>query len=307
MANDITALDAKLKSYLSANRDELISQALFNSKATSLFSLMTGVKNPQAIIRVDVNAPLQDGSACGFTADGDDEYTNRVITPVAVAVQKEWCPKDFLQSYKAQDIAIAAGRETMPYEEKILTLLSEKIADNIENLVLSGDTNNGDLMDGFATLVAADITNSVIPAGNVVAKGSDDVLTRCQKLWAACSADLGRRESTEIWLPIGMYKTLHTELANANAFHIWKEYEGEYLMTMPAVPGLKIRGVSGLSDSADVIYLFDTKEVFYAVDLENQTEVFDFWFSQDNQTFRFNCQMMVGLNYAIPENIYVNQ
>ena len=46
MANDLTALDAKLKSYLSANRDELISRALFNSKATQYMSLMTGVKNP---------------------------------------------------------------------------------------------------------------------------------------------------------------------------------------------------------------------------------------------------------------------
>lgn len=305
MANDLTALDAKLKSYLSANRDELISRALFNSKATQYMSLMTGVKNPTAIIRVDVAAPLQDGSSCGFTADGDDTYTNRVITPVAVAVQKEWCSKDFLQSYKAQDIAIAAGRENMPYEEKIMTLLTEQIANNIETLVMSGDTGNSDLMDGFATLVANDITNTVIPAANVIAKGSDDILTRCQKLWQACPAALSNR--AEIWMPISMYKTLHTELANANAIHIWEEFDGEFVMTLPSVPGVKIRGISSLSDSADVIYLLDPKNVYYAVDLENQSEVFDFWFSRDNQTFRFNCQMMVGINYAIPEDIFVNQ
>lgn len=299
---DITSLDSALKNYLSANRDQLIAKALFNNKASKFFNLMTGVKNPQAIIRVDVEAPLQDGSTCGFNPDGDDVYSNRTITPVAVCVQKEWCPKDWLQTYKAQDVAIAAGRETMPYEEKISNLVAERISDNIEKLIMEGDTNNSDLMDGFETLVETDITNNVIPAGNVVAKGTDDIYTRCQKLWQACDAELMKR--AEIWMSIANFKALINNLVNSNLYHIFEVHDGSYEMTLPGTSTL-VRGISSIT--ADKIYMFDPKEVYYAVDLENQEEVFDIWYSKDNQKFRLNCEMMVGLNYAIPENIYVNK
>lgn len=302
MAYDISTLDSKLKDYLSVNKDELISKALLNSKATSRFTLMTGVKNPSAIVRVDVEAPLQDGSQCGFNPDGDDVYTNRVITPAAVCVQKQWCPKDWLNSYKAQDLAIAAGRENMPYEEKISELLVANIANNIEKEVMEGDTSNNGLIDGFETLVENDITNNVIPASNVIAKGSDSVFTRCQKLWNACDPELMNR--AEIWMSIANFKTLLTDLANANLFHIWEQYNGDFVMTLPGTTTM-VYGMSSIT--TDKIYMFDPKETYYGVDLENQNEVFDIWFSQDDQVFKFNWQGMIGVNYAIPENIYVNK
>lgn len=302
MAIDISNLDSKLKSYLDANRDELLSKALFNSKATTYFSLVTGVKNPQAITILSVEAPLQDGTNCGFSADGDDTFTDRVLTPVPIAVQKEWCPKDWLQTYKAQDLAVAAGRENLPFEEKILNQLAEQISKNVESLVMEGDTNNGDLMDGFETLVEADITSTAIPAGNVIAKASDNVLTRCQKLWNACDAALLDR--AEIWMSVANFKTLLTDLINSNLYHIWEQYEGKFEMTLPGTTTI-VRGISSIT--ADKIYMFDPKNVFYGVDLENQLEVFDLWFSRDDQLFKLNCQMVVSINYAFPEQIYVNK
>ena len=301
MAYDITNLDAKLKNYLEANRDELISKALFNSKATQYFTLMTGVKNPQALVRVDVEAELQDGSTCGFNPDGDDVYTNRTITPVAVTVQKEWCAKDWLQTYKAADVAFAAGRETMPWEEKILNQLAEKISDKIEKLVMEGDTTNSDLMDGLLTVIANDYAASVIPSGNKIAKGSDDIFTRCQKLWSA--ADDYVTNNGEIWMSIANFKTMLVQLANDNLFHIFETYDGKYELILPGT-NMTVRGISSIT--ADTILCFVPGDVFYSVDLENQEEIFDVWFSKDNQKFRFNNFEMVGIQYAIPEQIYFN-
>ena len=119
---DITNLDAKLKNYLSANKDELISKAVFNSKSSRLLNLQTGVKNPTAIVRLDSSVTLADGTTCGFNATGEDVFTNRTLTPAFIKVNKQFCPKDFLNTWKASDVKMAAtGQDdNMPFEQQII-------------------------------------------------------------------------------------------------------------------------------------------------------------------------------------------
>lgn len=303
MAYVITNLDAKLKNYLEVNKDELIAKAIFNNGASDSYSLQTGVKNPTAIVRLDVTAPLQDGSSCGFSASGDDTFTDRILTPVAVAVMKEYCTRTLLNSWKASDIAFTAGRETMPYEEKVLALIAEQINKNVEDLLMNGDTNNGDLLDGLLTLIDADITGGVIPAANDIAKSTDDVLTRCQKLWAACPAEI--MPQAEIWMSVANYKTLINELVNANLFHIYEVHEdNKFEMTLPGTTTV-IKGQSAIT--TDDIIMLDPKNVYKGVDIENGEEEFDFWYDKSSQTFKLNVWFELAINYLFPEEIFINR
>ena len=299
-------LDSKLTNYLEANRDELIAKSIFNSHASDLFTLQTGAKNATPLVNVNIETPIKNGSKCEFDPEGEDTFTDRIITPAPLSVQKEFCPKDLLGSWKSRDIAFTAGRETMPFEEFFMEKIAENISNEVENLIMAGDTtgSNADAMDGLLTLIDADITNDVIPAANVIAKGSDDILTRCQKLWAVC--DAATMKNAEIWMSIGMYKQLILDIQNANNVNVYVVDGGEFTMTLPGTSTV-IRGLSSIPDTADVILMLDPKNVVKSVDVENATEQFDFWYSKDDQVFKFNWFAYIGVNYAMPEAIYVNE
>lgn len=303
----ISALDSRLKQYLDVNRDELISKALFTSPTSKMLNIMTGVKGTKALVRLDSSIVLQDGSQCSFNAQGADEFSNRNITTVPVAVHKEFCPKDLLGTWANFDIRMGATRqdEGMPFEEEIINKNMEVLANTLETKIWQGDTNNGDLFDGFYTMMDADVTNSVIPAGNVIAKGSDDIFTRCQKLWVAM--DPAMAKNAVILMSVSKFKAMIVELAQSNMYHIFEEIEeGSYEISMPGAAGTKIMGITGL-EGLDVILAVDMNELYLGCDLQSDSEDVEFFFSQDDRVFKFLVEFVIGVQYAIPEHIYLNR
>lgn len=304
---NVEDLNSKLTNYLEANRDELIAKTIFNNHASDHFNLMVGVKNPTALISVDIKTPVKDGSDCGFNPDGEDVFSDRIITPAALTVQKEFCTKTLLGSWKSKDISFTAGRETMPFEEFFMEKIAENINAEVERLIMAGDTSasDPDPMEGLINLINDDIDDNIIPAANVIAKGSDDILTRCQKLWAACDAET--LKNAEIWMSVGMYKQLILDIQNANNVNVYVVDGGEYTMTLPGTSTV-IRGISSMPDSADMIIMTDFEaNVTKSVDVENATERLDVWYSKDDQVFKMNWFAYIGVNYANPETIYVNE
>ncbi len=307
----ITNLDSKLKSYLSANKDELISKAVFNSKTSRLLNLQTGVKTPTAIVRLDSSVTLADGTTCGFSATGEDVFTNRVLTPSFIKVNKTFCSKDFINSWKAADVKIAAtGQENnMPFEEQIIDANLNQLGAIVEKLIWQGDTTNGTgnmaLADGLYTRMDADITASVIPAANVIAKGTDTVWQRVQKLWLAL--DPAMAGNATILMSVSNFKQMIIDLTNSNMYHIFEEItEGEYRISMPGAAGTTIRGIEGL-EGLDVIIATPLDNLYLGVDLENDAEEVDLFYSQDDRVFKLVIEFVVATNYAIPEYIYVNR
>lgn len=307
----ISNLDAKLRNFLTANKDELVSKAVFNSKSSRLLNLQTGVKNPTAIVRLDSSVTLADGTACGFNATGEDVFTNRVLTPAFIKVNKQFCPKDFLNSWKATDVKMAATSENggMPFEEQIIDANLNQLGAIVEKLIWQGDktqgTGNMALADGLYTLMDADITASVIPAANVLAKGTDTIWQRVQKLWLAL--DPAMAGNATILMSVSNFKQLIIDITNSNMYHIFTEIsEGEYNISMPGAAGTTIRGIEGL-EGLDVIIATPMDNLYYGVDLEGDAEDVDLFYSQDDRVFKMVIEFVVATNYAIPEYIYVNR
>ena len=86
----ITNLDSRLKTYLETNGVEVLTKALFNSESAKYFNIQTGVTAEQPIIRLDSTITLADASNCGFTATGSDTFTNRLLSPKFLKVNKEF-------------------------------------------------------------------------------------------------------------------------------------------------------------------------------------------------------------------------
>lgn len=305
----LTNLDSKLKNYLSANKDQLISNAIFNSKSSKLFTLQTGVKNPTAIVRLDTSINLADGKACGFSATDADVFSNRILTPEFLKLNKQYCAKDFLNTWKASDIRMAATSENggMPFEEEIINKNIEALGAVVEKMLWQGDKTNGSgnmaLMDGLTTIMSAEITSGAIPAANVIAKSTDNVYTRVEKLWKALPANIA--DKCTIVMSVSNYKDLIVELANSNYFHIFETYEGEYRMRLPFA-NIDVRGIEGL-EGMDWIIAMPLDEVYYGVDAENDQEDVDLFYDQAARLFKLVIEFAVAVNYVFPENVFINK
>lgn len=303
----ISSLDSRLKNYLDVNKDQLIMDAIFNSKSSKLFQLQTGVKSETAIVRLDSTVEFANDS-CSFSAGGTDTFTNRTLVPNFIKVNKVYCDKDLLNSWKASDVRIAAtNNDSIPFEQQILEQNGKVISSEIEKLLWVGDKTNGTgnmaYADGLKTLIDADVTNSVIPAANVIAKSTDTVYERVQKLWLALPANIA--DKCTIVMNITNYKNMIVELADANLFHIFEEYDGEYRMRLPFA-NIDVIGVEGL-EGQDVIYAMPLDEVYYGVDLENDNEDVDFYFDKSDRNFKYVCEFVVAVQYAFPEHIFINE
>ena len=295
----ITNLDSRLKTYLETNGVEVLTKALFNSESAKYFNIQTGVTAEQPIIRLDSTITLADASNCGFTATGSDTFTNRLLSPKFLKVNKEFCPKTLLKTWAHSDVKMNALNQEMPFEELLISNNINELAKVNERLIWEGDTTSGSgnmlLMDGIITIAKAD-ENTVKQS-----KGSDTIWQRVQKLWLALPAEIA--DKTTIFMSIANYKQLIVELMNANMFHVFEEYQGTYEMTMPGA-NVKIKGVSGITQ--DVILATPEDNLYLGVDGESDDEVVDLYFDKSSRNFKFVVEYAYCVNYAFSEYVILN-
>ena len=302
MATDytITSLDNRLKNYLETNGVEVLTKALFNSESAKYFQIQTGVTAEQPIIRLDSTITLADASTCGFTATGSDTFSNRLLSPKFLKVNKEFCPKTLLKTWAHSDVRMNALNQEMPFEELLISNNINELAKVNERLIWEGNTTSGEgnmlLMDGIITIAKAD-ENTVKQT-----KGTDTIWQRVQKLWLALPAEIA--DKTTIFMSIANYKQLIVELMNANMFHAFEEYQGTYEMTMPGA-NVKIKGVSGITQ--DVLLATPEDNLYLGVDGESDDEVVDLYFDKSSRNFKFVVEYAYCVNYAFSEYVYLNE
>lgn len=295
----ITSLDNRLKNYLETNGVEVLTKALFNSESAKYFNIQTGVTAEQPIIRLDSTITLADASTCGFEATGSDTFTNRLLSPKFLKVNKEFCPKTLLKTWAHSEVKMNALGQEMPFEELLISNNINELAKVNEKLIWEGDTTSGSgnmlLMDGIITIAKKD--------ENVVkqSKGSDTIWQRVQKLWLAL--DPAVADKTTIFMSIANYKQLIVELMNANMFHVFEEYQGSYEMTMPGA-NVKIKGVSGIT--SDTIVATPEDNLYLGVDGESDDETVDLYFDKSSRNFKFVVEYAYCVNYAFSEFVILN-
>ena len=300
MAYTINDLDTRLKNYLETNGTEVLTKALFNSESAKYFQIQTGITAETPIIRLDSSITLADASTCGFEATGSDTFSNRLLSPKFLKVNKEICAKTLLKTWAHSDVRMNALGETLPFEELLISNNINELAKVNERLIWEGKTSGGvgnmALMDGILTIARAD-ENTI-----KLEKGSDDLWTRVEKTWLKLAPEVA--DKCTLFMSIANYKQLIVELMNKNMYHVFETYEGEYRMTMPGT-NLVIRGVSGITE--DVLICTPEDNLYLGVDGESDDETVDLYFDKSSRTFKFVVEYAYCVNYAFSEFVYINE
>lgn len=281
-----------LTDYVKVHSDELFTKATAGARSLELVEIMPDVKYKDALQYLDSEIVLADGSVCGFNPQGTDNFTERYVETKPVKVEKSWCAKDFEKKAAGLQLRWQAGRETLPYEQKIAESNMNAIQDAVENLVWKGNSSLG--IDGWLAQAAAEplVTDVAFASGS----------TTIAKIDAMVAAIPSRAlaKGVNIFMSFTDFRNYVAEqnssccanrpILDAAAESI--KYVGDSRISLVPVAGLEGTGkmVAATEDA-----------LVYATDLEGSENVYRLWFNEETERFNMRCIFKAGTQIKFPD------
>lgn len=294
-----------LTAYVEEQKMPLIGKAVAGGDSAKLFRLQTGLKpgSKAAINLLDTTVVFADGNNCGFSASGSDEFTQRMIEVGAIKINKEYCDKELRKYWMGYEVTTAAtrGEGAMPFEEYFLGEVEKQIIFANEKAIWKGDTDSLDAnlnkFDGLIKIAAeaSGATGVIVPSASA-ATVYDGIVEVVKSIPVAIL------DSAKIVLGADDFTALALELTAKNLFH----YTGELNETMEfKFPGtmLTVKAVNGLNGTNRIYAADFANNVFLGTDLENDSEVFKLYFSEDADAYRLKVEYGLGVQIARPAEV----
>ena len=288
MANTLNI--SSLPDYIQEHRDELFINAVLGAKTLGLVEIMPNVKYKDALNYLDSEVVLQDGSDCGWNPQGSDTFSQRYIETVAVEVEKEFCWKDFEKKYMNYQLLWEAGREKLPFEQKIAESNMNAIQDAVEDLVWQGDATLG--ISGFVADVREEGTVVDFETGQTASDKIDAVV-------AALSYKM-LKKGVNIYVSPTDFRAYVQEqngicCANKPVLDAAAEkitYFGDSRISIIPVLGLEGTGaiVAATPDS-----------LVYATDVEGSEKTYRMFYDEKEEKFMFRVLFRAGTAVKFPD------
>ena len=295
MANTLNI--SALPDYIQEHKDELFINAVLGAKTLGLVEIMPNVKYKDALNYLDSEVVLQDGSECGWNPQGSDTFSQRYIETKAVEVEKEFCWKDFEKKYMNYQLLWEAGREKLPFEEKIAQSNMNAIQEAVETLVWQGDS--GLSIDGFIANAKADSAATVEFETGATATAKIDAIV------AALTFKM-LKKGVNIYVSPTDFRAYIMEqngvcCANKPALDAASES-----ITYYGDSRIKIVPVLGL-EGADAIVAATADALVYATDVEGSEKTYRMWFDEKEEKFLFRVLFRAGTAIKFVDEVVLGE
>lgn len=280
-----------LTTYVEQNANGLIGKASLGAPSLKYFTIQIGVKGETMINVLNTTISLGNGKTCGWNEAGESKVSQRKIKPWTAKVNQSYCDKAMADYFMNAEVNVAAGRQNLPFEEKFIADVIKGVNEEVEKAIWQGITIGGTKYDGLLDILGAEGVNKV-------AKGS----TRYETVKAVYKAiPAAVLTNTVIFMGVDAYRDLVMELVDENLYNYPVADNADvFEMILPGTT-TKIAGVPGLNGTEKIAAL-PLSETVYGVDMQNDQEVFKFWYSDDNQEFRLAINFNGGVQVAFLDN-----
>ena len=311
MSFDVTALT----DYVDENRDGLIGKTVAGSKSVQILDLQTGYKSSGAINRLDTDVVFQDGSGCGRTANGTTTLDQRILVVGEIKVEEDLCVKDLNKKYMQHQVKAGSKDDVVPFEKEYTTLKVKKINAASEEAIWQGDTTSGtanlNKFDGLIKIIDAEAGVITGNTSGASAISSANIIGLINDIYAAIPASLleggdnGDEPLDDLAILMGSdtFRTYTLALTAANLFH----YDGKPSKLEIVIPGTNVRAIAvgGLTGTDRMFAgrIGSDGGFVIGVDLENEEEEFDIWYSKDDKVVKFDAAWKMGTQIKFPEEI----
>lgn len=297
---------SSLTAFVDEQRLPLIRKAVVGNRSAKEFALMTGVKGATALNLLNTDVTFADGTACGWTEAGTAELSQRILTPGVIKVQMSYCQNQLLKYWTNYEVRVAAGQKNLPFEEDFVNNAIESIKAKLEKAMWQGNTTSDDAnlkqFDGLCKTISA-----ATVAGTYTSATSDTVTKIINETYALIPDAVFERGEVVMYISGANYRKYIQELiANGNLV-ITNTVNDVAMPDSVLIPGTNVRviPVAGL-DGASLKAVASYRENFvYGVDLADDDEKFDLWYSQDNDEFRLAVSFVAGVQVAYPDLIAI--
>ena len=293
----IEKTEGEIKGYVDESNESLIAKTVLGGQSVGLFNLQTGVKGATAINLLNTDVTLQSALDCGFTPKGSNKISRRILDPVYLKVNMEWCDKNFLDTYAQHMVKIAAGMKTLPYAEEFTSHIIAKVNAALEKMLYQGKANPQKTeFNGIMTIVSASGSGAI-----KVGTETGTAWEKISKVYANVPEE-AHKEDLVILVSPALYRKFVQELVKANMYH-YDANDGNAQTYLPgtSVPVISVEGL--INDTKEYILALRKSNVIFGTDMTNDQEKFDFWYSKDKQTFKLAIEFTAGVQVAYPEEI----
>lgn len=297
MAYNVTALT----DYVDQQQFPLLNRSIAGAKTAGLITIQTGVKSTDALNIMETDVTFQD-DGCSRTAAGDTTFSQRELSVAPIAIHQNFCPKDLEKKYLQSQVKAGSMQDELPFEQMFSEQIADKIADNLEKAIWQGDTASGDVnlnkFDGFLKLIDSNHAN--VNVAGFGALTSTNILDAVDSVYQAIPVEVLQKGDVKMMIGYDAFRTYTKALKDANLFHYNAESTDFELM----IPGTNIPliAVNGLSGTNEIVAARPSN-LYIGVDLENEEEDFEIWYSKDDRTVKFTTAFKYGVQYAFPEEI----
>ena len=272
-----------LPEYIQENRDELFVKAIASTKTLDYIESMLGVKGKAALNYLNSTVVLADGESCGWNPQGDDTFTQKTVETKLVAVNKEFCAKQMRSKWMSYDLSLAAGRENLPFEQKIAESNVAAIKKAVEKLIWQGDT--GLKLDGLLKQIKEDVST-------IKVNGGTTIIEKIGKVIAAIPAG-ALEKGVNVFMSYTDFRS-YVEAKNAECCANMPIIDAnvDYLV-YAGDSRIKLVPVAGLEGTNKIVAApYDA--LVYATDVEDSEGIFKMWFDEKEDKFLFKVLFTAG-------------
>lgn len=285
-----------LPDYIEQNRDELFVKSIAGFKTLDYIEIMPNVKYKEALNYLDSEVVLQ-AAACGWNPQGSDTFAQRYIEVHPVEVEKEWCYLDFQKKYMNYQLNFEAGRESLPFEQKLADSNVNAIKMAVEDLVWKGDS--GLSITGFlADAEEASATTVDFASGATAVEKVDSMVAA---------------------LPVAMLKKGVNIFMSYTDFRAYiQASNGTCCANRPIIDAaveelaylgdsrVKLIPVMGL-EGTDTMVAATADALVYGTDIEGSESVYRIWWEEKDQKFCFRVLFNAGTAIKFPNEVIVGK
>ena len=294
MAINVSALSE----YVNQNNGELLTKAVLGAKTLDYVEIMPGVKYKDVLNYLDSTVEFKNGEACGWEPTGEDKFTQRTIEVKPIKINKEFCWKDLRKYWMNYQMLFEAGRETLPFEEKIIENNINAINAELEKLIWQGDGNKP--MNGFIETIkgAEGVIDKTVAEGYTAIEAIDTAYEAMTPVMLIQEPVIFVSPSTFRSYVHGLNATCcaNREVIDAASEKI--TYPGDSRVSIVPVPGME-----GALESLCIALATPAKNLVYGTDVEGSENTFKFWYDEKEDKFMFKVLFNAGTQVKFPDQI----
>lgn len=288
---------SSLPDYVEQHRDELLVKSTIGAKTLDYVEIMPNVKYKDALNYLDTDIALR-AASCEWAPDGAVNFNQAYIEVKAVESQLEICWLDFQKKYMNYQLNFEAGRETLPFEQKIADSLVESAKEAVEELVWLGNSGLG--ITGFIADAETASAATVDFASGMTAVGKVDAMV------AALPAAMVKK-GVNIFMSYGDFMSYIQELNGTCCSNRAIQDASAEEFTYLGNSKVKLIPVLGLENAGGIMVASTNDALVYGTDIEGSETTFEVWYSKDDKKFKFQLLFNAGTAIKWPDEVIVGK